>query len=162
MVVIVLGVVDVLFAVDSVTAKISQYDDMFINFSSSIFAMLTLRSLYFLVVYLADLFVLMKYGIAVILVLVGLQLLLGSYVEISNRQSSAILTIVFFTSILASVIYSKCTSAWSRGSSVVELEVIGSRHIEPSDIELGKYGIEFAPSSFSFAFRAGTCAQVAI
>ncbi|KAF4710711.1 hypothetical protein FOZ63_003124, partial [Perkinsus olseni] len=62
MVVIVLGVVDVLFAVDSVTAKISQYDDMFINFSSSIFAMLTLRSLYFLVMYLSDLFVLMKYG----------------------------------------------------------------------------------------------------
>ncbi|KAF4737816.1 hypothetical protein FOZ62_004155, partial [Perkinsus olseni] len=139
MVVIVLGVVDVLFAVDSVTAKISQYDDMFINFSSSIFAMPTLRSLYFLVMYLSDLFVLMKYGIALILVLVGLQLLLASYIDITNRQSCAIISLVFFTSICASVVYSKCIASCGRRGSVVELEVIGNRHIEPSDVELGDY-----------------------
>ncbi|KAF4691024.1 hypothetical protein FOZ60_016387 [Perkinsus olseni] len=139
MVVIVLGVVDVLFAVDSVTAKISQYDDMFINFSSSIFAMLTLRSLFFLVMYLSDLFVLMKYGIALILVLVGLQLLLASYIDITNRQSCAIISLVFFTSICASVVYSKCIASCGRRGSVVELEVIGNRHLEPSDVELGDY-----------------------
>ena len=44
LVVLVLQVVDLIFAVDSVTAKISQYDDIFINFSSSAFAMLCLRS----------------------------------------------------------------------------------------------------------------------
>ncbi|EER11218.1 Tellurium resistance protein terC, putative [Perkinsus marinus ATCC 50983] len=136
-VVIVLGVVDVIFAVDSVTAKISQYDDMFINFSSSIFAMLTLRSLYFLVVYLADLFVFMKYGIALILVLVGLQLLFGSYIDISNRQSCGIISLVFFASIFASVVYSKCAASCSRRGSIFELEVIGSRHIGEPDIEIG-------------------------
>ncbi|KAF4754115.1 hypothetical protein FOZ62_029595 [Perkinsus olseni] len=155
MVVIVLGVVDVLFAVDSVTAKISQYDDMFINFSSSIFAMLTLRSLYFLVMYLSDLFVLMKYGIALILVLVGLQLLLASYIDITNRQSCAIISLVFFTSICASVVYSKCIASCGRRGSVVELEVIGNRHIEPSDVELGDYSPQVEPSSSSTSTTTG-------
>ncbi|KAF4723630.1 hypothetical protein FOZ63_030589, partial [Perkinsus olseni] len=93
--------------------------------------------------------------IALILVLVGLQLLLASYIDITNRQSCAIISLVFFTSICASVVYSKCIASCGRRGSVVELEVIGNRHIEPSDVELGDYSPQVEPSSSSISTTTG-------
>merc|ERR1712151_98765 len=89
-VVITLGVVDLIFAVDSVAAKVamvSQFDDridLALNFTSSAFTMLTLRSLYFLIASLVHVFRLLKYGVGLILILIGLRLMLSKYIQISE------------------------------------------------------------------------------
>merc|ERR1712151_1369379 len=84
-VVITLGVVDLIFAVDSVAAKVamvSQFDDridLALNFTSSAFTMLTLRSLYFLIASLVHIFRFLKYGVGLILILIGLRLMLSGF-----------------------------------------------------------------------------------
>merc|ERR1719453_2229451 len=87
LVVVVLQVVDLLFAVDSVTAKISEYDNTFLNFSSSAFAMLCLRSMYFVLTRLLKYFRFLQYGVASILALIGVKLMVSKWVEIESFYS---------------------------------------------------------------------------
>lgn len=69
-----LEVTDVIFAVDSVPAIFAITDEPLIVFTSNIFAILGLRSLYFLLAGAVDKFYLLKYGLAVVLVFVGLKM----------------------------------------------------------------------------------------
>jgi tellurite resistance protein TerC len=69
-----LEVTDVIFAVDSVPAIFAVTDEPLIVFTSNIFAILGLRSLYFLLAGAVDKFYLLKYGLAVILIFVGLKM----------------------------------------------------------------------------------------
>jgi tellurite resistance protein TerC len=69
-----LEVTDVIFAVDSVPAIFAVTDEPLIVFTSNIFAILGLRSLYFLLAGAVDKFYLLKYGLAVILLFVGLKM----------------------------------------------------------------------------------------
>jgi tellurite resistance protein TerC len=69
-----LEVTDVIFAVDSVPAIFAITDEPLIVFTSNIFAILGLRSLYFLLAGALDKFYLLKYGLAVILIFVGLKM----------------------------------------------------------------------------------------
>jgi TerC family integral membrane protein len=71
---LVLEVTDVVFAVDSVPAIFALTDEPFLVFSSNIFAILGLRSLYFLLKGAVDKFHLLKYGLGVVLVFVGLKM----------------------------------------------------------------------------------------
>lgn len=105
LVVIVLGVIDVIFAVDSVTAKIAEYDSTFINFSSSAFAMLCLRSMYFVLTRLLKYFRLLKYGVALILCLIGVKLIISKWVVIDESYSLAAICGVFFISMVLSVVW---------------------------------------------------------
>merc|ERR1719405_126500 len=66
-VVILLEVWDIVFAVDSVSAKVAQIPDQFMNYSSSVFAMFGIRALYFLLDDILRLFSMMKYGLCFIL-----------------------------------------------------------------------------------------------
>lgn len=110
LVVITLWAVDLIFALDSVTAKVSmvsQFEDqidLVINFTSSAFCMLTLRSLYFLLASLVHVFRLIKYGVGLILILIGLRLMLSTYVEVSEGLFCGIMLGIFGLSILASVV----------------------------------------------------------
>mmetsp|Transcript_14441 Transcript_14441/g.50777 ORF Transcript_14441/g.50777 Transcript_14441/m.50777 type:complete len:464 (+) Transcript_14441:135-1526(+) len=110
LVVVTLGAVDLVFALDSVTAKVamvSQFDDrvdLALNFTSSAFTMLTLRSLYFLLASLVHIFRLMKYGVGLILILIGLRLILQSYVRVSEALFCFVMLFVFAVSLLASVV----------------------------------------------------------
>jgi len=106
-VVCVLQVVDLIFAVDSVTAKISEYDDIFVNFSSSAFAMLCLRSCYYIVAYFITIFKLLKYGVGVILAFIGVKLIVGKWVELPATLSCAVIVLIFAVSIAASVYYAR-------------------------------------------------------
>lgn len=110
LVVITLWAVDLIFALDSVTAKVSmvsQFEnqiDLVLNFTSSAFTMLTLRSLYFLLASLVHIFRLIKYSVGLILILIGLRLMLSTYIEVSEGIFCGVMLAVFAISILASMV----------------------------------------------------------
>ena len=71
MVVVLVGITDVIFAVDSIPAIFAITDDPFIVLTSNIFAILGLRAMFFLLAAMATKFHLLSYGLAVILVFIG-------------------------------------------------------------------------------------------
>lgn len=71
-----LEVCDLAFAIDSVSAVVAQVTDLFLAYSAVAFAMLGLRAAFFVVDALAHTFALFKYGIACVLVFIGLKLVL--------------------------------------------------------------------------------------
>lgn len=81
LVLIVINMVDIVFAVDSIPAILGITTDRFIVYTSNIFAILGLRTFYFLLADLADRFHLLKYGLAFILTFIGLKMLLPIFVE---------------------------------------------------------------------------------
>lgn len=100
---------DVVFAVDSVPLVIAITKDMFLAFSSNIFAILGLRALYFLLAGSVELFRYLHYGLAAILGFVGLKMLLEFGVqktETSEMPWASLLVIVSLlaVSIVASIV----------------------------------------------------------
>lgn len=110
--VITLMIIDAVFAVDSVTAKVSmvsQYDDridFFLNFTSTAFAMLCMPSLYFIIVLLVDIFRFLKYGLGGILILIGLKLLASEHIKVREDVSGLLLLSILGLSMLASLLVS--------------------------------------------------------
>jgi tellurite resistance protein TerC len=84
---------DIVFAVDSIPAIIAITKDTFIIISSNIFAILGLRALYFALAGLVDLFVYLKYGVAIILFYVGIKMLIFEYYKIPTEISLLIILI---------------------------------------------------------------------
>ena len=74
-VVIIIESADLIFNVDSVPAILSMTQDRFLMFTSNVFAILGLRSLYFVLERLSQMFRYIKYGVAIILVLTGIKLI---------------------------------------------------------------------------------------
>lgn len=106
---VVLGVIeftDLLFAVDSIPAIFAiAPNDPFILYSSNIFAILGLRSLYFLLANFIDLFRFLKYGLAVILSFIGFKMLLSPILHISSSLSLTIVGGVLILSTVLSLIF---------------------------------------------------------
>jgi tellurite resistance protein TerC len=100
---IVVEMSDLIFAVDSIPAVLSISRDTFIVYSSNIFAIIGLRSLYFLLSNFASKFKFLQTGIAVILVFIGLKMILSSFVHVSTGFSLAFILVVIGISVLASV-----------------------------------------------------------
>jgi len=107
LVVICLEVSDILFAVDSVSAIVAQVPDLFLAYTSAVFAMLGLRAMFFIVDELVALFQFLKYGVAAILVFVGIKLILGKLVHIPPGIVCIILFATLGLSIFASWVYDK-------------------------------------------------------
>ena len=103
-VLLVIETTDVMFALDSIPAVIAITRNEFIVFTSNIFAILGLRSLYFAVSGVMQLFRFLNYGLAVVLVFVGAKMLASHYVDVSIGLSLGIIGAVLATSILASVL----------------------------------------------------------
>jgi tellurite resistance protein TerC len=95
---------DVVFAVDSVPAVLAVSHEPFIVFSSNAFAILGLRSLYFLLADLHGRFAYLDEGLAVILAFVGVKMILARWVHIPTGVSLAVIAVVLVTAILASMI----------------------------------------------------------
>ena len=97
---------DVLFAADSIPAIFSITTDTFIVYTSNIFAILGLRSMYYILEKMNDMFKYMKYGVGFILMFTGWKLI-GTFfgIEISVRNSVLIIMIIMLISILASLIF---------------------------------------------------------
>jgi len=99
---------DLIFAVDSIPAILAISQDTFIVYTSNIFAILGLRSLYFAVSGIMGFFRYLKVGLAIVLAFVGFKML-ASYIhfEIPIVISLAIIISILLVSILASVIIKK-------------------------------------------------------
>ena len=95
---------DLLFALDSIPAIFAVTTDSFIVFTSNVFAILGLRSLYFVLAGAIQYFRHLKVGLAIVLVFIGAKMLLHNILEISTLVSLAIVVLIITTSILASVL----------------------------------------------------------
>jgi len=111
LVVICLEVSDVLFAVDSVSAIVAQVPDLFLAYTSAVFAMLGLRAMFFIVDELVQLFQFLKYGVAAILVFIGIKLMLGKLIHIHPGIVCLILFATLGLSMVVSVLYDKYMAA---------------------------------------------------
>jgi tellurite resistance protein TerC len=98
---------DVVFAVDSVPAVLSVVTskDPFIIYTSNVFAILGLRSLYFALAGLMDYFHFLNYGLCLILVFVGSKMLASTYVHVPVELSLGVIAGVLVISIIASIIW---------------------------------------------------------
>ena len=75
-VIVMIGITDVIFAVDSIPAIFAITTDPFIVLTSNVFAVLGLRAMFFLLAGMAERFHLLPYGLAVVLVFIGAKMLL--------------------------------------------------------------------------------------
>jgi tellurite resistance protein TerC len=106
-VLVVIETTDVLFAVDSIPAILAITLNAFIVYTSNVFAILGLRSMYFAVSGLMKIFRFLHYGLAVILVLVGVKMLLVNYVRIPITAMLGGLAGVLLISIALSMAFPK-------------------------------------------------------
>lgn len=104
-VVAVIEFTDVLFAVDSIPAIFAISKDPFILYTSNIFAILGLRSLYFLLANFIHMFSKLPYGLAIILAFIGVKMLIAPWYHISSPVSLGIVGGVLVISVLLSVIF---------------------------------------------------------
>lgn len=100
----VIEITDLVFAVDSIPAIFAiAPDDPFILYTSNIFAILGLRSMYFLLANSMDLFSKLHYGLAVILVFIGIKMIIMPYYHFESTVSLAIIGSVLGASIIWSL-----------------------------------------------------------
>ena len=95
---------DLIFAVDSIPAIFAVTTDPFIVFTSNAFAILGLRSLYFLLGSASDRFRYLKVGLALVLIFVGTKMLLGKVFHLDPMPSLAVILSILGASIAASVL----------------------------------------------------------
>ncbi len=102
---------DVVFALDSIPAVLSVSDDVFIMVTSNIFAILGLRTLYFVLAGAMDKFQHLKIALAILLILVGAKLALHNHIHIPNAISLAVIAGIIGIGVLTSVFSSDTSDA---------------------------------------------------
>jgi tellurite resistance protein TerC len=107
MALILVEVTDVIFALDSIPAIFAITRDPFIVFTSNIFAILGLRSLFFLLAGMVDKFVYLKHGLAAVLVFVGVKMALVDVVKVPAAISLTVIATLLGTAIVASVLHAR-------------------------------------------------------
>jgi tellurite resistance protein TerC len=103
-VLILIETTDVLFAVDSIPAVLAVTLNAFIVYTSNVFAILGLRSLYFAVSRLMKIFRFLHFGLAAVLILVGTKMLTTKYFRISTAATLGLVAGVILISIAVSVL----------------------------------------------------------
>jgi tellurite resistance protein TerC len=103
-VLLVIETTDVVFAVDSIPAVLAITRDPFIVFTSNVFAILGLRSLYFALAGLMELFHFLHYGLAIILTFIGLKMMASNYVHVPIWAALGIVIGVLAVSVVASIL----------------------------------------------------------
>jgi len=99
-----LEISDMIFAVDSVSAIVAQVNDLFLAYTSAVFAMLGLRATFFIIDVLVHMFSLLKYGVAAVLVFIGVKLCLSHIYPISPHIVVLVLFLAIGGSMVASVV----------------------------------------------------------
>lgn len=110
LVLLIIEFTDLIFAVDSIPAIFSVTKDAYIVFFSNIFAIMGLRSMFFLLVNIIDKFHYLKVGLAFLLAFIGLKMLAGDYAErigITTMHSLLIILGILVISVVASLIFPK-------------------------------------------------------
>ena len=95
---------DIMFAIDSVPAILAITTDQFIVFTSNAFAIMGLRSLYFLLAGLIDRFEYLKYGLAALLTFAGLKMLLSDVIHLDVWLSLGIIMSILAISVVVSLL----------------------------------------------------------
>ena len=111
LVLILVEITDLIFAVDSIPAIFAITTDPFIVLTSNIFAILGLRAMYFLLADMADRFSLLKYGLAIVLMFIGVKMLLIDLFKIPVAVSLGIVAAIIGTSIVLSLRKDSCQRA---------------------------------------------------
>jgi tellurite resistance protein TerC len=96
---------DVLFAVDSIPAVLAVTLNAFIVYTSNVFAILGLRSMYFAVSGLMKVFRFLHYGLAVVLILVGVKMITAAYFPVPTHVTLGVVAGVLAASVIGSVLY---------------------------------------------------------
>lgn len=109
-VVLIVEATDLVFAVDSIPAILAVTRDPFIVYTSNAFAILGLRSLFFALAGIMDIFHYLKYGLSVILTFIGVKMVIAEWVHISTEFSLLVVGGILMISIVASL-FSKPKSA---------------------------------------------------
>jgi len=102
LVLIIIETTDLIFAVDSIPAILAITQDQFIVYTSNIFAIMGLRSLYFALAGIVHRFWLLSYGLAIVLVFVGIKMLLIDLYKIPIQWSLVFIATLITASILLS------------------------------------------------------------
>lgn len=108
---VVIEVMDVIFAVDSVPAILAITSDPFLVFSSNIFAILGLRSMYFFLSHMLNRFAHLEYSLIAILSFVGLKMLLHDFYVVPEWASLAFIALSLLIGIVVSLKMSEETSS---------------------------------------------------
>jgi tellurite resistance protein TerC len=103
LVLLTIEVTDLVFAVDSIPAVLAVSRDPFVVYTSNIFAVLGLRSLYFLLAKMIDRFHRLKTGLAVVLTFVGVKMCIADWIRIPVQYSLLVIAAVLAGSIVASL-----------------------------------------------------------
>lgn len=103
-VVVMIEVTDLVFAVDSIPAILAISDDSFIVYTSNVFAILGLRSLYFALAGIDKYFIYLKYGLSAILVFVGVKMCIADWYKIPVEISLAFIVLTLSLAVLASMV----------------------------------------------------------
>jgi tellurite resistance protein TerC len=103
-VLLVIETTDLMFAVDSIPAILAITLNAFIVYTSNVFAILGLRSMYFALAGMMEMFQYLHYGLSLVLIFVGGKMLLSHYYRIPTEVALAVVGLVLLISVLASVI----------------------------------------------------------
>jgi tellurite resistance protein TerC len=103
LVLVLVEITDLIFAVDSIPAIFAITTDPFIVLTSNVFAILGLRAMYFLLADMADRFSLLKYGLAIVLMFVGVKMMLIDVFKIPVMISLGVVAAIIATSIILSL-----------------------------------------------------------
>lgn len=122
-VLLVIEVSDLIFAVDSIPAIFGVTTDPFIVYTSNVFAILGLRSLYFALANIIELFHFLKFGLAVVLVFIGVKMLTAGVWHIPIALALGIVAGVLLLSIVASRLWPPEPPRRENGSAVTPSEV---------------------------------------
>jgi len=103
-VVVLIEATDLIFAVDSIPAILAVSDDPFIVYTSNVFAILGLRSLYFALAGMEKYFTHLKYGLSAILIFVGVKMCIADYYKVPIEISLAFIILTLAVSVLTSMV----------------------------------------------------------
>jgi tellurite resistance protein TerC len=110
LVLVVVEVTDLVFAVDSIPAIFAITTNTFIVYTSNVFAILGLRSMYFLLAGVVDKFQYLRTGLAIVLTFIGMKMLIAAFeLHIHTGISLIVVVLVLLGSVAASILFPKDT-----------------------------------------------------
>src|SRR6185295_8450454 len=98
---------DLVFALDSIPAVLGISRDPFIVYTSNVFAILGLRSLFFALAHLLDLFHFLHHGLALILVFVGLKMIASPWITVPTPVALGVVGATIVVATVASLLWPK-------------------------------------------------------
>lgn len=110
LVLVIVEFTDLVFAVDSIPAIFAITADLFIVYSSNIFAMIGLRSLYFALASIMDKFQYLRIGLALVLAFIGSKMLISGLFKIPSFISLVVVVMLIGLSIVASLLFARVKS----------------------------------------------------